>query len=207
MPEVVIIKTGTANLASVIAAFERLGLQARLTSDANAVRDAELVVLPGVGAFGAGMAALREAGLDRAVIGRVRDERPLLAICLGLQLLCDASDESPGEAGLGLVPGRVVRLRDGAGVRVPQLGWNEVRPAEEGGIVTRGSAYFANSFALDAAPSGWNATMFTHGSEYVAALERGNTLACQFHPELSGAWGARLIERWVRGARQETHAC
>lgn len=198
--EVVIIRTGTANVASVIAAFERLGFASRLTTDAALVREAALVVLPGVGAFGAGMAALRDAGLDGAVMERVQAGRALLAICLGLQLLCEASEESPGVAGLGVVRGRVERLREGAGVRVPQLGWNEVRSAGECEVLTRGSAYFANSFALREKPPGWSPAVFTHGGEHIAALERGNVLACQFHPELSGAWGAGLMRCWAARA-------
>lgn len=205
--EVVIIRTGTANVASVIAAFERLGFASRLTTDAALVREAAVVVLPGVGAFGAGMAALREARLDDAVMERVRAGRALLAICLGLQLLCEASEESPGVAGLGVVRGRVERLREEAGVRVPQLGWNEVRVANECSLVTRGSAYFANSFALREKPPGWGVAVFTHGGEHIAALERGNVLACQCHPELSGAWGAGLMRRWAERASAEVKRC
>ncbi len=117
-------RTGSANLASVIAAFERAGRTPRMVDDAVAVARAERLVVPGVGAFGAVMARLDELGLVEALTERIAAGRPTLAICLGLQVLASGSDESPGVAGLGVVPGRVTRLPDG--VVVPQLGWNRV---------------------------------------------------------------------------------
>ncbi len=206
-PLVAIIRTGTANLASVVAAFERLGCEARITTDAALVASAPLVVLPGVGAFGAGMAALRASGLDRAVIDRAASAQPLLAVCLGLQMLCEASDESPGVAGLGIVRGRVTRLAESRGVRVPQLGWNTVTPTRGAGLIAPGNAYFANSFKLDQVPQSWEGGETTHGSSFVAAIVRGNLLACQFHPELSGPWGAALLARWVASATKEPAIC
>jgi imidazole glycerol phosphate synthase glutamine amidotransferase subunit len=201
-PLVAIIRTGTANLASVVAAFERLGCETRLTTDAAVVANAPLVVLPGVGAFGAGMSALQAGGLARAVIERATSAKPLLAVCLGLQLLCEESEESPGVAGLGIVRGRVTRFTESSGVRVPQLGWNAVTPTPAARVVTCGTAYYANSFKLDKVPPGWEGGMTTHGFPFVAAIERGNVIACQFHPELSGAWGAALLARWVALAKE-----
>jgi imidazole glycerol phosphate synthase glutamine amidotransferase subunit len=196
--EVVIVRTGTANLASVRAGLLRCGVVTRLARDAVAVRTAEHVVVPGVGAFAAAMTRLRADGLQAAVTERVERGLPTLLICVGMQLLCEASEESPGVAGLGVVPGHITRLDQR--VRVPQLGWNRVEPDGCQTLLEPGYAYFANSYKLDQAPAGWRAARADHGGCFVAALEREGVLACQFHPELSGPWGLALLRRWVDGA-------
>ena len=195
--EVVILPTGTANLASVIAAFERLGARPTIAADAAAVERAERVVLPGVGTFGAAMAGLRRAGLDRTIARRVRDGLPTVAMCVGLQVLFRESEESPGASGLAVIEGRVGRFPDA--VRVPQFGWNRIEPEAGCRYLEPGFAYFANSYRAEAAP-GWRAARAEHGGPFIAALERGEVLACQFHPELSGAFGRALLARWLEGA-------
>ena len=160
------------------------------------VADADRVVLPGVGSFGATMAGLREAGLDDALAARVRAGRATLAMCVGLQVLFEASDESPDVSGLGAIPGRVGRFPDA--VRVPQFGWNRIAPAPGCRLVAPGYAYFANSYRVLEAPGCAVATA-EHGGRFLAALERDRVLACQFHPELSGAYGHELIARWLEG--------
>lgn len=195
MTRVALIDTGVANIASLRAAFVRLGAEPTLTRDPEAVRAADHVVLPGVGAFGAGMARLRALGLVEPIRARVAEGRPLLAVCLGLQLLAEASEESPGEAGLGVVGGRVTRFP--GSVRVPQFGWNEVRPDPGASLLQPGFAYFANSYRLAEAPPDYAVAWAEHGDPFVAALERGPLLACQFHPELSSAWGQALLGRWL----------
>lgn len=197
MSDVVIVDSGVANLASIAGAFGRLKAAAVVTDDPAAVRRGARLVLPGVGAFGAGMAALRVRGLDSAVREAVTNGTPLLGICLGLQMLCEASEETPGVAGLAVIDGTCRRLP--AGVRVPHLGWNRVAPDPEMRLVTDGVAAFANSYALREAPAGWATAWTSHGGRFVAALERGALLACQFHPELSGAYGAALLDRWLTG--------
>lgn len=204
---VAVISTGVANVASVCAALERAGTRPVCTTDPDVVRSSVLAVLPGVGSFEAGMRALRMHALDRAVRERVESGHPLLAICLGMQLLCEASEESPGIRGLGLIPAAVTRFRSKTLIRVPQLGWNEVVPEPRCALLRPGAAYFANSYRLERAPAastGWRAAEASYAGAFVAALEwggsdntRGDVLACQFHPELSGAWGAALIRRWV----------
>ena len=190
---VTVVPTGTANLAAVRAALRRLGQEAVIAEDAGAAADADLVVLPGVGAFASGMEALEAGGFDQAVRHRIDRGLPTLAICLGLQLLCDASEEAPGIPGLGCIPGIATRLPPT--VRVPQLGWNEV--AGGGDMVRSGVAYYANSYRLVEPPWGWTASYTDYGGRFVAAIERGPVLACQFHPELSGEWGRDLIGRWL----------
>ena len=200
-PEVVIIRTGSANLASVAAAFVRLGARPRICEDAATVANAPVVVLPGVGAFGPAMAHLRSRGLDEALRERVRFARPLLAICLGLQLLCEGSDESPGVRGLGVVPGRITRFNPS--VRIPQMGWNTITPTPDNTLLCAGWMYFANSFRLEDIPPGWAGATTAHGGRFAAALQRGPLLACQFHPELSGPAGLSLIRRWLALAQAE----
>jgi len=204
MSEITIVETGVANLASIAHAFERLGERVTLTRDPVVVRRAARLVLPGVGAFGAAAAELRARGLDGALRERVARGSPLLAVCLGLQLLCDGSDEAPGVPGLGIVRGTCRRLP--VGVRVPHLGWNRVVANPDARFVRTAEAAFANSYALSEAPPGWQAAWTTHGAPFVAAIERGDTLACQFHPELSGAYGGELLARWLGHGTRVSHA-
>jgi imidazole glycerol phosphate synthase glutamine amidotransferase subunit len=192
--QVAIVPTGTANLASVQAAFRRLGATPVIVEDPAEVLRATHVMLPGVGAFGASVSRLRDRGLDAALRERILADRPTLCICVGHQLLFEASDESPGVPGLGLVEGRVTRFPEG--VRTPQFGWNRVEAGADALLLESGWAYFANSYRATAAP-GWRVATADHGGPFVAAMERGNILGCQFHPELSGACGAALLARFL----------
>lgn len=194
MVEVAIVPTGTANLASVEAAFRRLGATPRLALDAAAVAAASHVMLPGVGAFGASLERLRARGLDRALVQRVAADKPTIAICVGHQLLFAASEESPGVAGLGIVQASVARFS--ADVRVPQFGWNAIEAGEDCDLFDSGYAYFANSYRALEAP-GWHVATAEHGGRFVAGIERGKVIGCQFHPELSGDYGAALLSRFL----------
>ena len=196
-PEVAVIATGTANIASVCAAFTRLGARATPTTDPAVIADAPFVVLPGVGAFGAAMASLRTHDLVAPLLTRLAADAPLLCVCLGLQLLATASQESPDVGGLAAFPQRVSRFGDAQ--RVPQLGWNGIIPAAGSKLLRPDTFYFANSYCLRSAPPGWTAATADYGGTFIAALERGRTLACQFHPELSGAAGATLLRAWLEG--------
>ncbi|MEM6733014.1 MAG: imidazole glycerol phosphate synthase subunit HisH [Myxococcota bacterium] len=197
----VLIRTGTANLASVRAGLIRAGVDVELTLDSKTVREAPLTVLPGVGAFGASVLPLREHGLDAALKERIAAEKPTLAVCVGLQLLCSSSEESPGADGLGVLPVHVTRFGDQAPT-VPQLGWNRIETDPGCEMLEQGYAYFANSYKMPSVPEGWRAAWAEHGDRFVAAVERGPVLACQFHPELSGALGKAVLGRWVARARE-----
>jgi len=197
MTDVVIVDSGVANLASIAGAIRRLGATIEVTADPRIVSKAKRVVLPGVGAFGAGMAALKKNNLEQAIRDAVAAGTPLLGVCLGMQLLCEGSDESPGVPGLGIIAGTCRLLP--SDVRIPHLGWNSVAPEPDARFMTNGVAAFAHSYALretsrDAVPA-WA----THGVRFVAGLEQRSLLACQFHPELSGGYGAALLERWLTG--------
>jgi imidazole glycerol-phosphate synthase subunit HisH len=190
-----ILRTGVANVASVRAALERVGAQALEVETANEVRSLDYLVFPGVGSFAAGMARLRQDGLDEAIRTRIEAGLPTMAICLGLQLLFETSDESPGVTGLGVLPGHVARFPDS--VRIPQFGWNRVEASPECRLIETGYAYFANSYRVVDIPRDWTRATAHHGGSFVAAFEKGDVLACQFHPELSGSWGMALMSRWL----------
>ena len=196
-----VVHTSAANVASVCAALERAGVRPELTQSPEKCARAERLVLPGVGSFGAVAQHIERAGLTEILRERIAAGRPTLCICLGMQLLAPASDEAPGIAGLGVIEsttdGAVRRFDDAPGLRVPQLGWNNVTPDTNCALLAPGEAYFANSYRITDAPRGWAAAWSDHGGPFVAALERGGVLATQFHPELSGPWGAALIARWL----------
>jgi imidazole glycerol phosphate synthase glutamine amidotransferase subunit len=192
-----IINTGVANIRSLESAFDRLGCQWNLTEDAGEIESASHVVLPGVGAFAAAAESLDRLDLRQSITNRIQDPaQPTLCICLGMQLLFESSEESESADGLGILPHRIKRF--GADVKVPQLGWNEVRPCAPGPFET-GEAYFANSFRLLDPPAEWGFAETDYGGKFISSVWRGRTLACQFHPELSGKWGQQLLKNWIEG--------
>ena len=200
-----IIATGVANLASVQAAFKRLGVQTARLNEPREVLDASRVILPGVGAFAPAMNALRERGIDEALRERIEAGRATLGICLGMQLFGLASSESPGVEGLGCIPFESKRFPDD--VRVPHFGWNRVEADPNARFLRSGYLYFANSYRVPDSVSerlgDWALARADYGGPFVAAFERGDVLACQFHPELSGAMGSALLGRWLEGTRPQ----
>lgn len=196
--KIAVVPTGVANLASVLGALRRLGAPAAAAVEADTVAGADAVVLPGVGDFGAGMRALRARGLAVALRERIARGRPTLAICLGMQLCFQRSDEAPGVAGLAALPGEVTAFPPGA--RAPQMGWNQVAVDPDAALLRPGHAYFANSYRATACPPGWRGAWAEHGGPFLAACERGPMLLCQFHPELSSGFGRALLQRWLQAA-------
>jgi imidazole glycerol phosphate synthase glutamine amidotransferase subunit len=196
-----IINTSVANIRSLQAAFDRLDKPWNLTESAAEIESASHVVLPGVGAFAAAAEAIDSLGLRDVICSRIMDpDKATLCICLGLQLLCNASDESPGVSGLGVIDATIERFS--AGVPVPQLGWNTVSPHEscQQKKFEPGEAYFANSFRLGTAPDGWDYATTDYDGSFISSVWRGKTLACQFHPELSGQWGQDVLKGWCQDA-------
>jgi imidazole glycerol phosphate synthase glutamine amidotransferase subunit len=208
--EVLIVPTGTANIASISAGIVRAGgkpavLGAGAESPAARLARASHAVIPGVGTFGAAGGNIRSSGLEAAIRTRVKNGFPTLFVCVGFQLLFEASEESPGIEGLGLIAGRVERYR--SSLVVPQMGWNRVESAGDGGLVHSGYGYFANSYCARSVGDGWSAARAFYGEYFVAAVERGPVVGCQFHPELSGSWGQDLLVRWLATGGGEEKTC
>jgi glutamine amidotransferase len=197
---IAILDYGMGNLRSVARAIEHVGGKPDVTDDAETALGADGLVVPGVGHFGACMRNLRERGLDRVVTGFAAGGRPLFAVCVGLQILLEGSEEDP-DPGLGLLEGRSRRLP--ADVKVPHMGWNAVRWTEPHPFVrdvpTGTRFYFVHSFAPDISP-GTTVGATEHGRPFAAAVASANVFATQFHPEKSGEPGLRLYEAFVREA-------
>jgi len=203
---ITIVDSGIANLGSVLAAFRRAGAETQVTRSPADVLSASALVLPGVGAFKDGMDSLRHHGLSEPLRQAVARGTPILGICLGLQLLADASEEFGTHEGLGLIPGRVVRLtpRD-AGERVPNIGWCDVRVKLDARVfagVPTGSCYFVHSYYLRCAEASDAVAWIEFGGGPVtAAIERGNVFGTQFHPEKSQDIGLAVLDNYVRIAQ------
>jgi glutamine amidotransferase len=201
-PLVAVLDYGIGNLRSAQKALERVGADARLTADSGLIADADAVVLPGVGAFGACMDALRECGLDEVAIEAANDNRPFLGVCVGMQMLYEGSEESPSSVGLGVLSGRLRLLPDT--VKRPQMQWNLVdvrRPSRLFAHVPDPVwMYFVHSYAADAEGESVVATC-DYGGLVAAAVERDGLWATQFHPEKSGAVGLELLRGFVDAAR------
>jgi len=194
-PSVVLVDAGGTNIGSVRYALQRLGVDAPLTSDPAQIRAAGKVILPGVGAAGPAMARLRALGLVDVLRGLTQ---PVLGVCLGMQLLCDHSEEGEVDC-LGLVPAVVRRLQPAAGLRVPHMGWSRlhaggVHPLLEG-LSSDAQAYFVHSYAVP--PGDYTLASAEHGVAFSAVIARGNFHGMQFHPERSSAVGARLLRNFL----------
>ena len=204
MTRVAILDYGVGNVGSVRRAFERLGAEVATTSDPAVVADAPRVVLPGVGAFAPARARLASSGLEEVLRAAVGRGARLLGLCLGFQLLFEASEEFGTTEGLGLLPGRVAPFPPG--VRVPHVGWNrlETEGASEGPLLAglpRGSyVYFVHSFRPEGADPEDVAAFCDHGGRFVAAARRGNVWGCQFHPEKSSGAGRRILANFLSEA-------
>ncbi|KZC18453.1 imidazole glycerol phosphate synthase, glutamine amidotransferase subunit [Rhodanobacter sp. FW510-R12] len=192
---VVLVDAGGTNIGSVRYALQRLGADAALTADAAAIRAADKVILPGVGAAGPGMARLRELGLVDVLRSL---EQPVLGVCLGMQLLCAHSEESDTEC-LGLIPAPVRRFVEAPGLRVPHMGWNGLSIRRKhpllAGLDDGEQAYFVHSYAV---PVGdWTLATADYGGAFSAVIAHGNFHGMQFHPERSAAVGARLLKNFL----------
>ncbi|MCW2779195.1 MAG: imidazole glycerol phosphate synthase subunit hisH [Frankiales bacterium] len=198
MSRVVVLDHGSGNLRSAERALQRVGADVEVTADLDRAREADGLVVPGVGAFAACMAAIREVGGDVVVRERVAAGRPVLGICVGMQVLFEEGDEH-GERteGIGVLPGAVRRLEADV---VPHMGWNGVEVPEGSALFTGLESerfYFVHSYAAEDVP-GALVTRSVHGQPFAAAVERGALAATQFHPEKSGDAGAGLLENWLR---------
>jgi imidazole glycerol-phosphate synthase subunit HisH len=199
-PRIGVCDYGVGNLRSVERALAHGGGSPVLSADARELAGCDGLVLPGVGAFAIAAQALRSRGLDVAVDAMARSGRPIFGVCLGFQLLFSDSEEGDGEAGLGLIPGRVRRLRPARG-KVPHMGWNRLQVTASSsllaGVEDGEFAYFVHSYAATPDDSRCVVATTDHGGEIVAAVQTGNIAGTQFHPEKSGATGLRVYANFV----------
>jgi glutamine amidotransferase len=197
---IAIIDYDAGNIKSVENALLSLGIDNRVTSDPAVIRAADRVILPGVGAFGDAMNKLAERDLI-GVIREVVAEKPFLGICLGLQLLFDSSEEAPGVKGLSILPGRIVRIPEGGGRKIPHIGWNDLHFPKESklfkGIPEESYVYFVHSYYLQADNVADVAATTEYGVTIHAAVEHDNLCACQFHPEKSGDVGMQILRNFA----------
>ena len=203
-PLIAVLDYGIGNLRSAEKALQRVGADARLTADVEVVERAAGVVLPGVGAFGRCMEALRGAGLAEVAADAARSPRAFLGICVGMQMLYEGSEEAPGTAGLGVIEGTVRQLPDT--VKRPQMQWNRLRRTRPSalldGLEDGAWVYFVHSYAPEAGPD--VVATCDYGGPQVAAVERDGLWATQFHPEKSGSNGLRLLENFVAHTARPT---
>lgn len=195
MKRVSILSTSVANLASVQACLARLKVSVTTTRCPVEVEQASHLIIPGVGALGPCVDLLDQLELREPIRARLADNRPTLGICLGMQLMGLGSEESPGARGLGFI--ERTALRFGPELVVPQMGWNRVSFPSGGRVIQPGYAYFANSYRWNPQEASERWALAEYGEPFVAGFERGNIIGCQFHPELSGAWGTALVERFL----------
>ncbi|MBD0253023.1 MAG: imidazole glycerol phosphate synthase subunit HisH [Rubrobacter sp.] len=196
---VAVVDYDAGNTLSVTRALEKVGARADLTSDPERVTAADAVVLPGVGAFGDCMGKLRKRGMDEACTEAFRSGKPFLGVCVALQVIFEASEESPGVAGLGLMPGRVVRLAPN-GLKVPHIGWNELSLVRDHPVLDGldGEAfYFVHSYYPEPGERRDLIGETEYGARFCSAAGRENLVAVQFHPEKSSGAGLKLYENFL----------
>lgn len=198
---VAIVDYGAGNIKSVENAVRYLGHEAVLTRDPAVILSADHVILPGVGAFGDAMTRLSRYGLDEVLRKAAASGTPFLGICLGLQLLFESSEESPGAEGLGILKGHILRIPDGEGRKVPQIGWNDLTYPNPGrlfaGLPEGSYVYFVHSYYLRAADPSIVTACTQYGVRIDASVESGNVFACQFHPEKSDAAGMKILQNFL----------
>ena len=199
---IAIIDYGMGNLGSVKKALNFLGYEAVITDSPSQAMSAAGLILPGVGAMAHAMQALRDKGMDRVVFDYVDTGRPFLGICLGMQMLFDSTQEGDGTVtGLGLMPGRVVRFSAEYGLKIPQIGWNNLVTVSDPALRKDDYVYFVHSYYCVPDHAQDVAATTLYGVEYASAVARGNILATQFHPEKSGEVGLAILNRWARRTR------
>ena len=196
-----IIDYDAGNLKSVEKALLHLGQETVVSRDRETLLHADKVILPGVGSFGAAMENLEKYGLVELIHEIVENNTPFLGICLGLQLMFESSEESPGVEGLGLLPGKILKIPETPGMKVPHMGWNSLKIDPNSrlfkGIPDGSYVYFVHSYYLKAGSEDIVAATTEYGTHIHAAVEKGNLYACQFHPEKSSQTGLKILENFI----------
>ena len=198
---IAIIDYDAGNIKSVEKAMQLLGQEVIITRDRETIMNADKVILPGVGAFGDAMNKLRQYGLDEVIRDVTAKGTPFLGICLGLQLLFERSDETPGVEGLGILKGEILRIPDKEGLKIPHMGWNSLHFQNNGrlfqGIPEQTYVYFVHSYYLQAEEPEIVKATTEYSTCIHASVEKDNVFACQFHPEKSSKWGLKILENFA----------
>ena len=198
---IAIIDYDAGNIKSVEKALLSLGEEVVITRDADKILSADGVILPGVGAFGDAMEKLHSYGLVEIIKKCVNNGTPFLGICLGLQLLFESSEESPGVEGLHILDGRILRIPDAPGLKIPHIGWNDLSFPNAGklfqGLPENSYVYFVHSYYLQAADEKIVTATTEYGTHIHASVEKGNVYACQFHPEKSSDVGLQILKNFI----------
>ena len=198
---IAIIDYDAGNIRSVEKALKSLGQDTSVTRDRDVILKADKVILPGVGAFGDAMDKLRKYGLESVIHEVAEAGTPFLGICLGLQLLFERSDETPGIEGLGILRGEILRIPGGGGLKIPHIGWNSLAYPNKGrlfqGIPEESYVYFVHSYYLKAADESIVTAAAEYGTCIHASVEQGNVFACQFHPEKSSEVGLKILANFL----------
>lgn len=198
---IAILDYDAGNIKSVEKALQLLGQDVAITRDEDVILSSDKVILPGVGAFGDAMQKLRAYGIDKVIYDVADKQIPFMGICLGLQLLFESSEESPGVAGLGLLPGKILRIPDKEGLKIPHMGWNSLNIKRDAtlfqGVPEHPYVYFVHSYYLEAENEEDVTAKAEYGIHIHASVEHGNIFACQFHPEKSSTVGLKILKNFV----------
>ena len=198
---IAIIDYDAGNIKSVEKALVLLGQDVVITRDRDTILAADKVILPGVGAFGDAMGKIRQYGLESVIHEVVEKKTPFLGICLGLQLLFERSDETPGVEGLGILKGEILRIPDCPGLKIPHMGWNSLHLEHNGrlfqGIQEGAYVYFVHSYYLRAQEASIVTAVTEYGTGIHASVEKDNVFACQFHPEKSSSVGLTILKNFL----------
>lgn len=198
---IAIIDYDAGNIKSVEKVLQHLGQEAVITKDRDVILSSDKVILPGVGSFGDAMGKLRKYKLDQVIYDVVDKKIPFLGICLGLQLLFESSEETPGVTGLGLLKGKILRIPDCDGLKIPHMGWNSIEIKEGSrlftGIPNQSYVYFVHSYYLKAEEEADVAASTHYSVDIHASVEHDNIFACQFHPEKSSEVGLKILQNFV----------
>lgn len=198
---IAVIDYGAGNLQSVVKAFHFIGCDILVTADKEELKQASAAVLPGVGAFGDAMNCLKRSDCINPVLDFIESGKPFLGICLGLQLLFEGSEETPGVSGLGVLRGRIIRIPAETGLKIPHIGWNSLAVKENTGLFKNLEpnpyVYFVHSYYLKAENPDVVSSTTNYGVAIDASVQRGNLFATQFHPEKSGKTGLQMLKNFV----------